>query len=49
MPKRNPGVNAIIYSARIKQTMNAERDRLNRVPARGIADDARGSRSVHCR
>ena len=30
MPKRNPGVNAIIYSARINQTMKAERDRLNR-------------------
>ena len=30
MPKRNPGVNAIIYSARINQTMKAECDRLNR-------------------
>ena len=30
MPKRNPGVNAIIYSARINQTMNAECERLNR-------------------
>ena len=31
MPKRNSGVNAIIYSARINQTMNAKRDRLNRL------------------
>ena len=30
MPKRNPGVNAIIYSARINQTMKAECERLNR-------------------
>ncbi|WP_295040599.1 RhuM family protein [uncultured Fibrobacter sp.] len=30
MPKRNPRVNAIIYSARINQTMKAECDRLNR-------------------
>ena len=30
MPKRNPGVNAIIYSACINQTMNAECERLNR-------------------
>lgn len=30
MPKRNPGVNAIIYSARINQTMKTECERLNR-------------------
>ena len=30
MPKRNPGVNAIIYSARINQTMKVECERLNR-------------------
>ncbi len=30
MSKRNPGVNAIIYSARINQTMKAECERLNR-------------------
>ena len=30
MPKRNLGVNAIIYSARINQTMKAECERLNR-------------------
>ena len=30
MPKRNPGVNAIIYSSRINQTMKAECERLNR-------------------
>ena len=30
MPKRNPGVNAMIYSARINQTMKAECERLNR-------------------
>lgn len=30
MPKRNPGVNAIIYSACINQTMKAECERLNR-------------------
>lgn len=30
MPKRSPGVNAIIYSARINQTMKAECERLNR-------------------
>ena len=30
MPKRNPGVNAIIYSTRINQTMKAECERLNR-------------------
>lgn len=30
MLKRNPGVNAIIYSARINQTMKAECERLNR-------------------
>jgi Virulence protein len=30
MPKRNPRVNAIIYSARINQTMKAECERLNR-------------------
>lgn len=30
MPKRNSGVNAIIYSARINQTMKAECERLNR-------------------
>ena len=30
MPKRNPGVDAIIYSARINQTMKAECERLNR-------------------
>ena len=30
MPKRNPGVNAIIYSARSNQTMKAECERLNR-------------------
>ena len=31
MPKRNPGVNAMIYSARINQTMKAECERLNRL------------------
>ena len=30
MPKRNPGVNAIIYSACINQTMKVECERLNR-------------------
>ncbi len=30
MPKRNPRVNAIIYSARINQTMKTECERLNR-------------------
>lgn len=30
MPKRNSGVNAIIYSARINQTMKVECERLNR-------------------
>ena len=30
MTKRNPGVNAIIYSARINQTMKTECERLNR-------------------
>ena len=30
MPKRNPGVNAIIYSARINQTMKTECERHNR-------------------
>lgn len=30
MPKRNSGVNAVIYSARINQTMKAECERLNR-------------------
>ena len=46
MPKRNPGVNAIIYSARINQTMNAERDRLNR---QCLPLELRTMREVHDR
>ena len=46
MPKRNPRVNAIIYSARINQTMKAECDRLNRqCPPVGL----RTMREVHDR
>ena len=46
MPKRNPGVNAIIYSARINQTMKAECERLNRqCPPVGL----RTMREVHDR
>ena len=46
MPKRNPGVNAIIYSARINQTMKAECDRLNR---QCPPVDLRTMREVHDR
>lgn len=46
MPKRNPRVNAIIYSARINQTVKAECDRLNRqCPPVGL----RTMREVHDR
>ena len=46
MFKRAPGVNAIIYSARINQTMKAECDRLNRQLPHV---DLRNMREVHDR
>ena len=46
MFKRAPGVNAIIYSARINQTMKAECDRLNR---QSPHVDLRNMREVHDR